>query len=92
MSEYPVDQEPLFFEADDSADGKTIPVGNDGEQLTILYTRALDLLSKCSRYVPADLKREIYCLADDTGRTTPMLVRVEWVGEVIVIDPCNTSG
>ena len=60
--------------------------------MTILYTRALDLLSQCSRYVPEGLKREIYCLADDTGRTTLMAVRVEWKGDMIIIDPRNVSG
>jgi len=92
ISKYPMGGDPLFFEADDSNDGEMPPLRNEEEQLTILHTRALDLLSRCSCYVPENLKGEIYRLADDTGRTTLMPVRVARVGKMIVIDPRNTSG
>jgi hypothetical protein len=92
MSKYFADGVPVFPEADDPAGAEPIPVRHEEEQLTILYTRALDLLSKCSRHVPQDLKREIYRLADDTSRTTLMPIRFEWLGDIVLINPRDASG
>lgn len=71
---------------------KSLVVKREPDQLTTLLSRALDLLSRCSRYVLTSLKDEIEGLANDTGRTTLMPVRVERVGGVVVIDPYNTTG
>jgi len=61
------------------------------EQLVILYSRALLLLSGLSRYAPDDLKDEIECLANDSGKAgIPVLV--DRANGMVVIDPYNVSG
>jgi len=56
------------------------------DDLILLYSRALDLLSRSSVYVPRDLKEEIVKLARDGGRAG-VRVRVERAGGMVMIDP-----
>jgi len=56
------------------------------DDLRMLYSRALDLLSRSSVYVPRELKDEIVKLARDGGRAG-IPVRVERAGGMVVIDP-----
>jgi hypothetical protein len=61
------------------------------EQLVILYSRSLKLLSDCSFYVPEDLKDDIEQLAQDS-RKAAIPVRVERANGMIAIDPYGIPG
>ena len=65
--------------------------GDPMDELILLYSRALDLLSRSSVYVPRDLKDEIVKLARDGGRAG-VRVRVERAGGMVVIDPWAGGG
>jgi hypothetical protein len=60
--------------------------GQPMDELILLYSRALDLLSRSSAYVPRELKDEIVTLARDGGRAG-VPVRVERAGGMVIIDP-----
>lgn len=66
---------------------------NDGtlEQMTILYSRSLRLLSDCSFYVPEGLKDQIEQLAHDS-RKAAVPVRVERSNGIVAIDPYGIPG
>lgn len=61
------------------------------QQMVILYSRSLRLLSDCSLYVPDSLKDEIERLAHDS-RKAAIPVRVERADGVITIDPFGIPG
>lgn len=61
------------------------------DDLLLLYSRALDLLSRSSVYLPRDLKNEIVKLARDGGRAG-IRVRVELAGGMVIIDPWKALG
>lgn len=61
------------------------------EQMVILYSRSLKLLSDCSRYVPECLKDDIERLAHDSTKAA-IPVRVERAGGMVVIDPYGIPG
>lgn len=61
------------------------------DDLMLLYSRALDLLSRSSVYLPRDLKDEIVKLARDGGRAG-VRVRVERAGGMVIIDPWKVLG
>lgn len=61
------------------------------EQMVILYSRSLKLLSDCSSYVPDSLKDAIERLAQDS-RKAAIPVRVERVNGMVAIDPCGIPG
>lgn len=61
------------------------------QQMVILYSRSLRLLSDCSLYVPNPLKDEIERLAHDS-RKAAIPVRVERADGVITIDPFGIPG
>jgi hypothetical protein len=61
------------------------------EQMVILYSRSLRLLSDCSLYVPDPLKDDIERLANDS-RKAAIPVRVERSNGIIAIDPFGIPG
>lgn len=61
------------------------------EQMVILYSRSLKLLSDCSVYVPENLKDDIERLAQDS-RKTAIPVRVERANGTVAIDPYGIPG
>ncbi|MGE5295497.1 MAG: hypothetical protein ACM3VT_11770 [Solirubrobacterales bacterium] len=61
------------------------------EQVVLLYSRSLRLLSDCSRYVPDRLKDDIERLAHDS-RKAAIPVRVERSNGVVTIDPFGIPG
>ncbi len=61
------------------------------EQMVILYSRSLRLLSDCSLYVPEHLKDDIERLAHDS-RKAAIPVRVERSNGIIAIDPFGIPG
>jgi hypothetical protein len=64
----------------------------DPDQVVVEHSRALELLSRCSPYLYENRRNEIACLADDTGKTTLIPVRVERVDGMVLIDPYNMQG
>ena len=68
-----------------ASDGRTL------EQMMILYTRSLRLLSDCSFYVPENLKNQIERLAQDS-RMAAIPLRVEKSNGVVAIDPYGIPG
>jgi hypothetical protein len=61
------------------------------EQMVILYSRSLRLLSDCSYYVPDNLKADIERLAQDS-RKAAIPVRVERTNGMVAIDPYGIPG
>jgi len=61
------------------------------EEMVVLFSLALVLLSECSGHVPADIVDKMEQLADQTGRFA-MPIRYERCGNMLVIDPFNVSG
>lgn len=61
------------------------------QQMLILYSRSLRLLSDCSLYVPDPLKDDIERLAHDS-RKAAIPVRVERANGVVTIDPFGIPG
>jgi len=61
------------------------------EDLVLLYSRSLKLLSDCSFYVPDHLKDDIERLAQDS-RKVAIPVRVERANGIVVIDPYGIPG
>jgi starvation-inducible outer membrane lipoprotein len=60
-------------------------VQQERDQLLILYTKALHLLSACSGHTPDALKDQIEDLVRETSRTTLMPVRsVRFEGQIII--------
>jgi hypothetical protein len=72
-------------------DSLALEKGEPMDELMLLYSRALDLLSRSSVYVPRDLKNEIVKLARDGGRAG-VPVRVERAGGMVIIDPWKVVG
>jgi hypothetical protein len=67
-------------------DSLALEKGGPMDDVLLLYSRALDLLSRSSVYVPRELKDEIVKLAKD-GNRAGFSVRVERAGGMVVIDP-----
>jgi len=61
------------------------------EQMVILYSRSLKLLSDCSPYVPENLKDDIERLAYDSTKAA-IPVHVERASGMVVIDPYGIHG
>jgi hypothetical protein len=71
--------------------GHNASEGRTLEQMEILYTRSLRLLSDCSFYVPENLKDQIEQLAQDS-RKVAIPVRVEKGNGFVAIDPYGIPG